>query len=345
MIEEFISILKESIVITGFVFAMMLVVEYVNVQTKGVWSKMIFKSRWKQYFIAAFLGAIPGCLGAFTVVTLFSHRVVSFGALVATLVATSGDEAFVMFGMFPKKALFITGGLLFLGVIIGYITDFFYTPKKIFKILKEQKLPLHSEEILECRCFCVRDILKQLKNLSLQRGALIIITLGLLFAVQMQYIASDAVPWIKNTLLGVLGFASFIVFTVPEHFLEEHLWRHVVCVHIPRIFLWTFGTLLLIAFLMLWIDVELWVTNNMFLVLLLAVAIGILPESGPHLIFVTLFMQGTIPMSILLASSISQDGHASLPLLAESKKGFFIAKLINIVFALVIGLIGYFLKF
>jgi hypothetical protein len=342
---EVISILKESIFITGFVFAMMLVVEYINVQTKGVWSKMILKSRWKQYFIAAFLGAIPGCLGAFTIITLFSHRVVSFGALVTTLVATSGDEAFVMFGMFPKKALFITGGLLLLGVIAGYITDLFYTPKKIFKILKESKLPLHSQETSDCHCFNAKDILKQLQALSLQRGALIVITFGLLFAIQMQYIADDALPWIKNTLLVVLGFATFIVLTVPEHFLEEHLWKHIVCVHIPRIFLWTFGTLLLIAFLMQWIDVELWVTNNMFFVLLLAVMIGILPESGPHLVFVTLFMQGTIPISILLASSISQDGHASLPLLAESKKGFLMAKLINVVFALIIGLVGYFLKF
>jgi len=342
---EVISIPKESIFITGFVFAMMLVVEYINVQTKGVWSKMILKSRWKQYFIAAFLGAIPGCLGAFTIITLFSHRVVSFGALVTTLVATSGDEAFVMFGMFPKKALFITGGLLLLGVIAGYITDLFYTPKKIFKILKESKLPLHSQETSDCHCFNAKDILKQLQALSLQRGALIVITFGLLFAIQMQYIADDALPWIKNTLLVVLGFATFIVLTVPEHFLEEHLWKHIVCVHIPRIFLWTFGTLLLIAFLMQWIDVELWVTNNMFFVLLLAVMIGILPESGPHLVFVTLFMQGTIPISILLASSISQDGHASLPLLAESKKGFLMAKLINVVFALIIGLVGYFLKF
>jgi hypothetical protein len=58
------------------------------------------------------------------------------------------------------------------------------------------------------------------------------------------------------------------------------------------------------------------------------------------MIFVSMFVAGTIPLSILLASSISQDGHGALPLLAESKKSFVVAKLINGVIALVVGYIG-----
>lgn len=92
--------------------------------------------------------------------------------------------------------------------------------------------------------------------------------------------------------------------------------------HILRIFLWTFGTMLAIHFLMYFMDIESWITDNMLIVMIIAVLVGIIPESGPHLIFVTLFAQGTIPFSILLASSISQDGHGMLPLLAESKKDF-----------------------
>lgn len=342
---DFFLITNKSIMITGFVFSMMLVIEYINVQTKGLWQKKFFKNKWNQYLIAAFLGAIPGCLGAFTIITLFSHRIVSFGALIATLVATSGDEAFVMFGMFPQKALLITGTLFLLGIIAGYLTDLFYKPKKILNHLKKFELPLHSGYDTQCNCFDFKNIPKQLIVPSINRMILILITIGLLIAVQMKFIAGDALPWIKNTLLIVIGFALFIVLTVPEHFLKDHLWNHIIKKHIPRIFLWTLGTLAILAFLMQWIDVELWITNNMFIVLLLAVIIGIIPESGPHLIFVTLFMQGSIPMSILLASSVSQDGHASLPLLAESKYGFLIAKLINIFFALIIGLLGYFLNF
>jgi hypothetical protein len=53
----------------------------------------------------ALLGVAAGCLGAFIVVSLYSHRSLSHGALVAAMVATSGDEAFVMFSMFPLQAL------------------------------------------------------------------------------------------------------------------------------------------------------------------------------------------------------------------------------------------------
>jgi hypothetical protein len=73
--------------------------------------------------------------------------------------------------------------------------------------------------------------------------------------------------------------------------------------------------------------------------------VGIIPESGPHLIFVILFASGSIPISILLASSIVQDGHGSLPLLAESPKGFLKVKLINILVGLIAGFSGLMLGF
>ncbi len=79
--------------------------------------------------------------------------------------------------------------------------------------------------------------------------------------------------------------------------------------------------------------------------ILLAVLVGIIPESGPHLLFVTLFATGTVPFSVLLASSISQDGHASLPLLAESKLGFLKAKTVNILVAAVFGYLCYVLGY
>jgi len=47
-----------------------------------------------------------------------------------------------------------------------------------------------------------------------------------------------------------------------------------------------------------------------------------------------------LPLSILLANSIVQDGHGSLPLLAETRKGFFIIKGINIAVGLIVGIAG-----
>jgi len=78
---------------------------------------------------------------------------------------------------------------------------------------------------------------------------------------------------------------------------------------------------------------------------LFAVLIGIIPESGPHLIFISLFLSGAIPFSVLLANSITQDGHSTLPLLAESKKGFLAVKSINVLIGLLFGVAGILLGF
>jgi len=335
MINEIYIVLKNAIMITGFVFVMMLAIEYVNVQTQGLWQKNISENRWKQYLIAASLGAIPGCLGAFTAVALFSHRLISFGAIVTAMIATSGDEAFVMFAMFPAEALLLTLIIFAVGILAGYISDKIPLFQKISNKFSENSFPLHDEE--KCRCFPRGKIWQSLSKPTFYRISLIVVVLAFLLAVGTGLLAGNSKLWMKITILLVVSFSLFVVITVPDHFLKEHLWDHIVKVHTLRIFLWTFGTLLVVHFLMGYIDLTNLVADNIFLILLIAVLIGVIPESGPHLIFVTLFAQGTIPFSILLASSISQDGHGMLPLLAESKVGFLVVKFVNVIFALIVG--------
>ena len=84
-------------------------------------------------------------------------------------------------------------------------------------------------------------------------------------------------------------------------------------------------------------DIEGWISQNTALMILLAAAIGLIPESGPPMIFVNLYAGGIVPFPVLLASAISQDGHSSLPLLAEDKKSFAYAKLLNCLIAIAAG--------
>ena len=84
--------------------------------------------------------------------------------------------------------------------------------------------------------------------------------------------------------------------------------------------------------------VEQWIQQNPLTLILLACVLGIIPESGPHLLFVTFFADGKIPFSILLASSIVQDGHGMLPLLGDSFRAFTVVKAINVAIGLVVGL-------
>jgi hypothetical protein len=80
-------------------------------------------------------------------------------------------------------------------------------------------------------------------------------------------------------------------------------------------------------------------------VLLISVIIGIIPESGPHLIFVMMFAKGLIPFSVLVAGSIVQDGHGMLPLFAYSVKDALKVKLFNVVIGLTVGGALYFFGF
>ncbi len=339
MLQDIFNVIKHALMITGFVFVMMLAIEYINVQTKGVWQRNLSQSKWKHYFLAALLGAIPGCLGAFTAVALFSHRLISFGAIVTAMIATSGDEAFVMFAMFPQKAALLTLVIFVIGIVVGFFVDKLSIGDKLSNLFSENSLPLHGEE--KCDCFQKEKIIQELLKPSIYRISLIIIISALLIAVSSGYLAGEAQIWMKMTIIGVVSFSLFVVATVPEHFLKEHLWDHIVKVHILKIFLWTFGTLLIVHLLIDNFDFNTLIADNMLLVLILAVLVGIIPESGPHLVFVTLFASGAIPLSILLASSIAQDGHGMLPLLAESKKGFLAVKVVNIVVAFIVGLIGF----
>ena len=144
-----------------------------------------------------------------------------------------------------------------------------------------------------------------------------------------------------NVLFAGLSVIVLIVLIfASDHFVEDHLWNHVIKKHLPTIFAWTFGVLLVLGIGLQYVDIDRWISDNTILMILLATAIGIIPESGPHMIFVTLFAAGVVPFPVLLASSISQDGHSSIPLLAESKKSFLWAKAINCAVALVAGLIA-----
>jgi len=76
----------------------------------------------------------------------------------------------------------------------------------------------------------------------------------------------------------------------------------------------------------------------MILIFLICALVGLIPESGPHMIFVMMFASGLVPFSILLTSSIVQDGHGMLPLLSYTIKDSVLIKLFNLLFAIVIGL-------
>ena len=141
-----VNILGKTLLITGFVGLMMLVIEYINVSTRGAWQHGFKKRKSVQYVIAVLLGATPGCFGAFAVVAMFSHRTITFGALVAAMIATSGDEAFVMFALFPEKAALLTAILIVIAFVVGWLTDLIFSERRGFRIDECCQFELHDPE-------------------------------------------------------------------------------------------------------------------------------------------------------------------------------------------------------
>ncbi len=330
-----IDVAKHATMITAFVFVMMLVIEYLNVQTSGGWQEHVARHRWGQYILAAALGAVPGCLGAFAVVAMYSHGALTVGAVVAAMVATSGDESFVMLAMIPRQALTITVALFALGVVAGAATDAVTRRGKSWQLPPCDGLELHVDE--RCTCFPRGQILHQWRKCAPHRGILAVALALFAAALVLGDVGPHQWNWIRVTLLVVSVVALFIVSTVPDHFLEEHLWHHVARKHIPRVFLWTLGALLAIHVLTDSLHLEGTIREGQWLVLLIACVLGVIPESGPHLVFVTLYVQGAVPLSVLLASSIVQDGHGMLPMLAHSGRAFLAIKAANLVVGLACG--------
>lgn len=327
------DVIRRALLISAAVAVMMLIIEYLNVQTRGALMRAIGTSPLRQYLIAVLLGATPGCFGAYAVVALYAERRVTLGAVTAAMIATSGDEMFVMLSLFPMTTLFLTLGLAGLGLIAGLATD------RVLRTSTGQPdcsgFSVHAQD--EVGLLPGRTIFDSWTRPRGHRLALVLLLASMAVAVATGAAGPDAWEAERIVLLVLFAAGLFVVVTVPRHFLEEHLWKHVALEHVPRIFLWTLGAFAAVALLQHLIDLGALVQDNPWTVLGLASTIGIIPESGPHLVFTTLFDQGALPHSILVASMAVQDGHGTLPLLAHSRADFLKVKAINLVFGLAAG--------
>ena len=274
MLDTILNLIKESIEISLLVAVMMILVDLLNVVTKNKLESFFINARkFKQYLLASLIGTVPGCIGGFTNVSLYIHGLISFGALAGSMIAVSGDEAFVMLAMFPQEAMILFAILFVLGVFGGWLIDLFVKKYEISTCDNCNDMVVHPKE------------------------------------------------------------KSF------KHYLKEHIWEHIIKNHLWKTALWTFGALSVVEFGLKYLHFEQFTSQYKIVFLFVGALVGLIPESGPHLIFVTFFAQGLIPFSVLLTSSIVQDGHGMLPMLSYSFKDSMLLKAFNLIIGLSIGLI------
>ena len=376
------DVLKNSLFITGLVVIMMIMIEYVNVASAGKWLERLRTSGFRQVVLGALLGLIPGCVGGFAAVSLYTHGVITFGALVAAMISSSGDEAFVMLAMIPKDALLLFGVLFIIALIFGYITNLVYKRGLNLSDCDNHFDIHHGHEAKIPSIFKLSSYRNMLhpsvKRVSVLAGIAFFVAAVFSGILEHEHVHGDEHKhadghtcecvvhehveqvaehhhgielsllderWM-NILFALLSIFVFMLVAASEdHFVNDHIWNHVVKKHCLKIFLWTAGALLVIGVALNYMDLDHWISGNSYLVLVAAALIGMIPESGPNMIFITLFSTGLAPFSVLLTSSISQDGHTSLPLLSSNKRGFLAAKIINAVIALAVGSLFYLLGF
>lgn len=106
-----------------FVGAVLLIFGYINYKRKGKFVKAIEDAKKWQPTFGSLLGLSPGCGGAIFVMPLYLKGTVTFGSVVATLIATMGDSAFVLMAAMPKTYIWVSLISLAVAIVTGYIVD------------------------------------------------------------------------------------------------------------------------------------------------------------------------------------------------------------------------------
>ncbi|WP_425448215.1 putative manganese transporter [Dethiothermospora halolimnae] len=141
MIKDIIDIILKSaedsfLQVTVFVGAVLLLFGYINYKKSGAFIEGIEKSKKWQPVIGALLGLTPGCGGAIFIMPLFIKGSVSFGAVIATLIATMGDSAFVIISVLPFHYLLVSVISFIAAILTGYIVDYFNVGDKLLSKMK-----------------------------------------------------------------------------------------------------------------------------------------------------------------------------------------------------------------
>jgi hypothetical protein len=360
---NFLNIVIQALAVTILIVMLMIITEFINLQLNR--TKRLLKPLHPlaQIVLAALIGLIPGCVGIFIVISLFTHGKLSTAALLAACITALGDEAFFMFAFVPCQTLYIIAIIFALAVAAGIVFHLFFRSKHIFQsqvrpscvetfdhhctrehthIYRKGKVWLFKS--LCCAVLAV-FIIGALAGLLYDSpyfcGYFSFLPHAIHFHSEIEHHHTGH-SW-ENIVFAVLaGATSVLILCSDHHFFEEHILKHIFRKHLPKILVWVAAVMLLIAVLMYFVDVSSFVqyAYGKYFLLLTALLIGLIPQSGPHLIILFFYINGFVPFTTLLANSIVQEGHGGLALIASNPQKLIRIKIIKLGLASIIGLAG-----
>ena len=124
-----VSMRDAFLAVTVFVAAMVFLFSWLQYATSGRFVEYIRSKKKLQPVIGALMGLTPGCGGAIVMMPMYARGYVTYGTVLATLIATLGDSAFVLIGAAITDSSFVAPLLavhaisFVAGVSWGYLVD------------------------------------------------------------------------------------------------------------------------------------------------------------------------------------------------------------------------------
>ena len=276
---------------------------------------------------ASCLGALPGCGGAVVVITAFARGNITLGAMVAALIGTMGDAAFLLLAKEPTTYFKIILISMFAAIICGWLVDRFHRGE------------LYSTEVK----FLGHTVIGRLRNRD--KFYMILAVPGLILG-SMQLMQIDIYE-LGNFVfaLGLCGAALSVgvwsispVNAVTMH--NDHPFTRAT-EETSFVTAWVIAAYLAYeyAYAFLGLDLAGIAEAAWIFIPLLAILIGFVPGCGPQILVTTLYLNGIIPFAALIGNAISNDGDALFPAIALTPRMAVVATLYSAIPALIISYI------
>ena len=276
---------------------------------------------------ASCLGALPGCGGAVVVITAFARGNITLGAMVAALIGTMGDAAFLLLAKEPTTYFKIILISMFAAIICGWLVDRFHRGE------------LYSTEVK----FLGHTVIGRLRNRD--KFYMILAVPGLILG-SMQLMQIDLYE-LGNFVfaLGLCGAALSVgvwsispVNAVTMH--NDHPFTRAT-EETSFVTAWVIAAYLAYeyAYAFLGLDLAGIAEAAWIFIPLLAILIGFVPGCGPQILVTTLYLNGIIPFAALIGNAISNDGDALFPAIALTPRMAVVATLYSAIPALIISYI------
>lgn len=321
---------------------------------------LLSRSSFFQPFWCSLLGAFPGCGGAIIVVTQYARGYVTFGSLVAVLIATMGDAAFFLLALDPMACVVIILLGIFVGSLTGRLIDMVHGTS--FMRNPIVVVELHNKEIRSIPLkFSVFSTIFWRSFLHFLWVGVILF--GFFWGILLQFrVEVDTIfsPFMNQERLDFLGAfcAIFLLFmwlfsrvgntmhSMPCS-LSGSSYTLIERVSIDTNFVtsWVIGGFLLyeVGIYAFDMSIESWLSGQKLFLPFLAVLIGFLPSCGPQIVVTSLYLNGLLPFSAQLGNAIANDGDALFPAIALVPRAAFLATIYSGIPAFILSYAYYFL--